>query len=349
MPKPSYVLTEEGVRKIQKRFCQKYEKPSFSQEDMAVEANLHRDTIRKLLNRTGGVNRKTLEDLCSPLDWDIENLTNGCDYILRPPTIIGGRYTIIKHLGRGEFGDTYLSEDFSPTGKPQCVVIKQLSIQGSETAKKSQIRNVNALLSLNNHNKLLNNHNNQIAKLLHYFDEKDYLYLVYEFIQGNTLSQELIEGQPWISSQVINMLQENLKILEFIHERNIIHRNINPKNLIRRSLDKKIILINFSSLKEISGGQTRTFAGTQGYMAPEQANGLAFACSDIYAVGTLGIQAITGINPTQFKVNSEGKIIWRDKAKVNLKFADILDKMVRYNFQERYQSAADALQDFQNL
>ncbi|MEQ8462562.1 protein kinase domain-containing protein [Coleofasciculus sp. E1-EBD-02] len=372
MPKPSYLLTEEGVRKIKKRFSKICQKSSPSQEDIAVTANLHRDTIRKLLNRTGGVNKRTLEDLCSPLGWNIEDLKEDVDYRLCQPTVsdsdaarqsdrskkvpqhqaptpsslvgttIGGRYTIIKHLGSGEFGDTYLSEDLHTTGKPQCA-IKQLRIQCGETARKALQREVYALLGLKNHN-------NQIAKLLAYFDEEDYSYLVYEFIQGNALSQELIEGRPWIHSRVIKILQDLLNILDFIHEQKIIHRNINPKNLIRRSLDNQIILINFSSVKEISTGQTRTFAGTQGYMPSEQSSGLALPCSDIYAVGTIGIQAIIGINPTKFKVNhSDGNIIWRDKAQVNLKFAEILDKMVRWDFKERYQSAAEALQDFQNL
>ncbi|NER94767.1 MAG: protein kinase [Symploca sp. SIO1B1] len=254
---------------------------------------------------------------------------------------VGGRYKIIQQLGNGEFGDTYLAEDLHFPSKPRCV-IKQLRSQCSQTARRSFDREAKVLYQLNSHD--------QIPNLLAHFEDGDF-YLVHQFIEGQTLSHELIDTQPWSNPQVINMLQDILQILAFIHQHQVIHRHINPKNLIRRSSDNKIVLINFGGIKEISTGQTRTFAETQteGYMPPEQGSGLVRFCSDIYAVGIIGIQAITGLNPKQFKLNGDGDIVWHDKVQISPKFADILDKMVRYNFKVRYQSAADALQALLDL
>jgi serine/threonine protein kinase len=90
--------------------------------------------------------------------------------------------------------------------------------------------------------------------------------------------------------------------------------------------------------------------GTQGYTPPEQFAGHPRLSSDIYALGILAIQAITGIPPQQLKSDPHtGNIVWRESAKVNDKLAEILDKMVRYHFSDRYQTAADVIQDLNHL
>jgi len=81
------------------------------------------------------------------------------------------------------------------------------------------------------------------------------------------------------------------------------------------------------------------------YMAPEQQNGTPLLCSDIYAVGIVAIQALTGLHPARLPVDyNTGNIVWRNNAQVSQTFADILDKMVCFSFPNRYQSAAEALQ-----
>jgi len=85
-------------------------------------------------------------------------------------------------------------------------------------------------------------------------------------------------------------------------------------------------------------------------MPSEQASGKPELCSDVYAVGMIGISALTGIMPNQLPEDSHtGEVIWRDRVQVNPKLADILDKMVRYNFSQRYRDAAEALEAWQSL
>lgn len=164
---------------------------------------------------------------------------------------------------------------------------------------------------------------------------------------GHALSQELIEGQPSSEPQIIALLQDTLEILVFVHQQNVIHRDIKTQNLIRLASNSKIVLINFGAVKQISTGQTRTFAGTDGYMPAEQGSGTPRLCSDIYAVGILGIQALTSLHPKKLKADyNTGDIVWRDKAP---QVSPNLANLVRYDFTARYPSAAEALQALQGL
>ena len=197
----------------------------------------------------------------------------------------------------------------------------------------------------------------QIPQLFAYFEEHQEFYLVQELIEGNDLSNEIIPGKQLEETQVISLLQDILEILEFVHKQNVIHRDINPRNLIRRKSDNRLILIDFGAVKQVTtqvikGGKTSfTIAiGTPGYRPSEQANGSPKLSSDIYAVGIVGIQALTGLIPEQIPTNADtGEISWQDSLSINPKLAAVLDKMVRYDFRQRYQSASSALEALKDL
>lgn len=149
------------------------------------------------------------------------------------------------------------------------------------------------------------------------------------------------------------LLIEILEVLTVIHNQNIIHRDIKAQNLMRRNSDGKIILIDFGTVKEISKSTVNSqeltnvtvVVGTSGYMPNEQLNGYPKLSSDVYAVGMLGIYALTGIRPQQLPKNPDSfEVIWRDRVSVSPFLANVLDKMVRSNFKERYQTAGEALQ-----
>lgn len=264
-----------------------------------------------------------------------------------------GRYQIISHLGGGGFGETFVACDTHLPGSPQCVV-KKLKPQANDpdtlqTARRLFDTEAQVLYQLGTHDR--------IPQLLAYFEENQEFYLVQEFIEGHDLSQEIIPGKPLSQDQVICLLQEILHILEFVHQQKVIHRDINPRNIIRRKLDDKLVLIDFGAVKQITtqviipNGKTKfTVAiGTPGYISSEQAQGNPKFSSDIYALGILGIQALTGLSPEQLDLDTEtSEIIWQHTS-VSEDFAKILDKMVRYDFRERYSSAGIVLQALHDL
>ncbi|WP_159460657.1 protein kinase domain-containing protein, partial [Calothrix rhizosoleniae] len=167
------------------------------------------------------------------------------------------------------------------------------------------------------------------------------------------LTQEMICSEKLGETQVIAILQDILHILEFVHQNNVIHRDIKPSNLIRREQDQKLVLIDFGAVKrinEISSNYPQatmnTIAiGTSGYAPAEQMSGKPSFSSDIYAVGMIGIQALTGIRPYELPKDVEtGEISWQEQAEVSDEVAAILNTMVRYDFRQRYQFAQEVLQ-----
>ncbi|MEH2223188.1 serine/threonine-protein kinase [Nostoc sp.] len=254
------------------------------------------------------------------------------------------RFEIVKHLGSGGSGDTYLAIDLDLPGQPHCVV-KHFHPKDSNPAvlpiaKKLFDREAEVLYQLGNDH-------DQIPRLFAHFDEDGDFYLVQEFIDGHALTQEILPGQRLNENTVLNLLKDILEVLAFVHQHDIIHRDIKPQNLMRRYSDQKIVLIDFGSIKRIGAlGAGLTIAvGTPGYMPSEQGKGKPKLCSDIYAVGMIGIQALTGLMPEQLPEDpSTGEVIWRDKAEVSDALANILDTMVRDRYNQRYQSATEAFQ-----
>ncbi|MEG3863103.1 serine/threonine-protein kinase [Microcoleus sp. herbarium12] len=256
------------------------------------------------------------------------------------------RYRIREHLVSTEYSDTYLAEDENLPDRPLCLV-KRLKSKSKKTSELFD-RETRVLYRLGHHDR--------IPELLARFEEDGYFYLVYQFIEGQPLYQELIEGQPWKEDEVIALLKDILEVLVFVHKQNVIHRDLHPQNLIKRSPDSKIVLIDFGAVKEINTSQNSTDqtqsrgGGTQQeYIPPEQAIGAPKFCSDIYAIGIIGIQALTGMRPKQLRVDNLGNLIWQKYATVSPEFASVLDQMVLYAFPQRYPSATEALEALQNL
>ncbi|BAZ07905.1 serine/threonine protein kinase [Calothrix sp. NIES-3974] len=268
-------------------------------------------------------------------------------------TLLDRRYRVVQVLATGGFGQTYIAEDTKRPGNPICVVkhLKPASSDAKlfETAKRLFQSEAESLEKLGNHD--------QIPRLLAYFDENQEFYLVQEFIQGHTLSEELVVGQCWSEAQVFYLLHEILSILDFVHAQGVIHRDIKPDNIIRRTTDNKLVLVDFGAVKQLRvpggyparvnmGGQsTATVAiGTPGYMPTEQGQGKPRPNSDIYALGMIAIQALTGVSPMDLQEDpNTGEFIWQHLVPISPQLAEVLRKMVRYHFKDRYQNAGEAL------
>lgn len=264
-----------------------------------------------------------------------------------------GRYKIVKQLGGGGFSQTFIAEDGYLPDRPSCV-IKQLKPASSQLDVLKISRDLfnkeaKVLYRLGKHD--------CIPSLLAHFEEDEEFFLAQELIEGDVLIQEIKRGQCLGEQYIIDLLIDILPTLDFVHRQQVIHRDIKPSNLIRRTVDKKIVLIDFGAVKEVSTqpisqlGQTSSLViGSPGYMPNEQYSGKTMFASDIYALGIVTIQALTGLLPNQIPedpVTSE--LCWRECAIVTPTLADIIDKMVRFDFRQRYQSAIEVLSALQPL
>ncbi len=287
---------------------------------------------------------------CSnPINPDTAKICQNCSEPLI--SALRGRYTPSQLLGQGGFGRTYLALDRDRLDA-YCV-IKQFSpqVQGTKSIDKAiQLFNQEAvrLYELGEHG--------QIPTLLAYFEEDQYLYLVQQYIEGQTLLQELQHRGPFSEAKIRDILLSLLPVLQFIHDHQVIHRDITPMNILRRKSDQRLMLIDFGVAKQFTtdlAEQSGTRIGTEGYSPIEQfRGGRAYPASDIYSLGATIIHLMTNIKPENLYDPLSGDWLWRQRLAdqgtfVSDGFARVLNRMLKDLVSERYQSAHDVLRDLQ--
>jgi eukaryotic-like serine/threonine-protein kinase len=261
------------------------------------------------------------------------------------------RYSIVKFLGVGRSGQTYLAEDRDLPGNPPCIV-KRIQYPGDDSfiqplaARMFEVQ-TEILHRLGTHP--------QIPSLIAKFEEQGEMYLVREYIDGEFLSEEFSYGNKWSQTQVFDFLSDMMSILSFIHSFKYIHQDINPNNLIRRKSDGRFAIIGFGAIKDSTNvwqnlpqrAQERinsVAVGTPGYIPYEQEQNSPKFNSDLYAVGTIAIQALTGEFPVP-KDPITYELDWKDRVNINLRLVDIINKLVRPDYRNRYQSADEVIKD----
>ncbi|UWU47006.1 bifunctional serine/threonine-protein kinase/formylglycine-generating enzyme family protein [Limnospira platensis] len=259
------------------------------------------------------------------------------------------RYYAKSILGQGGFGRTFLAvDDFKPS-KPPCV-IKQFLPQAQGTAtleKAAQLFDQEAQRL-----ELLGKHS-QIPELLAYFTADNRQYLIQEFIEGDTLQQELDNQGAFTENQIISLLKDLLPVLYFVHKHKVIHRDIKPENIIRRASDNKLVIVDFGASKQVqrtSMSVAGTVIGSAEYCAPEQAMGKPQYGSDLYSLGVTCLYLLTQVSPSYLYDPLESQWVWREHLngnQVSDKLGEILERLVETVFKKRYQSVAEVWADLQ--
>ncbi|CAO5071459.1 non-specific serine/threonine protein kinase [Microcystis aeruginosa] len=262
--------------------------------------------------------------------------------------MLNNRYEILKTLGRGGFGETFLAIDTRMPSGRKCV-IKQLkpdeaTIGTAPTSDWFQERFQREAAILEE----LGQNNRQIPQLYEYFSEGENFFFVQEWIEGITLSEKHQQEGNLSEAEVEKILRELLPVLDYIHGRGIIHRDIKPDNIILRASDGKPVLIDFGIFKEvnnINGGSKTVPLGTPGYMASEQAAGHPVPSSDLYSLGLTAIFLLTGKTPQALTSDpNTGEILWRrDAPSLHSNLAAVIDRAVRFHPRDRFTSAQEML------
>ena len=260
------------------------------------------------------------------------------------------RYWAKSILGIGGFGRTFLAVDEFKPSKPLCVIKQFLpQIQGTKTVKKA----ANLFAQEAERLELLGKHP-QIPELFAYFSVGSRQYLVQEFIEGETLQQELDNHGVFNEDQIRKLLIDLLSVLQFVHSHNVIHRDIKPENIIRRDADKKLVLVDFGASKIIPKGQRQTMVetviGSAEYCAPEQSIGKPKLVSDLYSLGVTCLHLLTHMSPFDIYDVMEMEWVWRDYLNGNFvsnELGKVLDGLVEQKLKKRYQKIEAVLADLQ--
>ncbi|MEH2287438.1 serine/threonine-protein kinase [Nostoc sp.] len=286
-------------------------------------------------------------DCSNPLNPNGKKFCQSCNTPL--VSLLRNRFRVIRVLSdEGGFGRTYLSEDVDKLNE-RCV-IKQLApkFQGTWSQKKAMelfAEEAQRLQDLGEHP--------QIPTLIAYFEQDGCLYLVQQFINGENLLKELQQRKVYNARDIQSILLDLLPILKFIHDRKIIHRDIKPENIIRNKNDGRLSLIDFGSSKQFTAKvqqKSGTSIGSHGYSPLEQIrDGKAFPASDLFGVGATCFHLLTGNSPFQLWMESGYAWVsnWREylQSPLNPELDFVIDKLLKKDIHERYQSAEEVLRD----
>lgn len=188
----------------------------------------------------------------------------------------------------------------------------------------------------------------RIPKYIDYFcidDRSLWFGLIQEYIPGESLKEQLVQGKRFTEKQVRKIAAEILNILMHLHELNpaVLHRDIKPSNLIWGE-DNHIHLVDFGAVQDraTKEGVTFTVVGTYGYAPMEQFGGRAVPASDLYALGATLVHLLTGTSPSELP-QKDLRIQFADRVNISPNFVNWLQKMVEPAPEQRFTTAREAL------
>ncbi len=265
-------------------------------------------------------------------------------------TLLNNRYRVLRTLGDGGFGETYLAEDTQMPSGRRCVIKQLKPVKNNPQIYQlvqERFQREAAILEE------LGEKSVQIPKLYAYFSEAGQFYLVQEWIEGQTLTHKVQQEGVLSESAVKELLISLLPVLDYVHSKRIVHRDIKPDNIILRASDSKPVLIDFGAVKEtmgtvvtLSGNRSHSIViGTPGFMPSEQTAGRPVYSSDLYSLGLTAVYLLTGKLPQELQSDPQtGELLWRRYAlSVSPTFAAVLDNAIQFHPRDRYSTAREML------
>ena len=271
--------------------------------------------------------------------------------------LLGGRYQIQRILGQGGFGRTYLAVDQHRFDE-RCVIKEFLPRHtGDYESRKSRDlfeREAQILHQLEHP---------QIPQFFACFSQDEKRFLAQEYVDGKTYSDLLRErqqqGYAFSEVEVVRWLKDLLPVLDYIHQHQIIHRDISPDNIMLQQGSNLPVLIDFGVGKRDAGYDASddtskpsqaSVVGKLGYAPHEQIwLGECSQSSDLYSLAVTAIVLLTGKDPQHLMQRHQSKWHWQDYVSVSDRFGQILNRMLQDNPSDRYPSAQVVLDELENL
>jgi hypothetical protein len=251
---------------------------------------------------------------------------------------LAGRYRLVEVIGRGTAATTWRA---LADGAP--FAIKEMPLHGSDSTKARELlaREVRVLRELRH------------PQIPRYVDDLvtgkgrgRAMWLVQEMIEGEDLAAQTLHHR-WTESEILGILEGILPVFVYLHglAPPVIHRDVKPRNIVRRASDGALVLVDFGSVRDAVrdpalGGST--VAGTFGYMAPEQFQGIAAPGSDLYGLGALCVALLCRREPHTM-LDHHGVIQWRAHANVRPAVEMLLARLLEPALPRRPSSAAAVL------
>ena len=288
-------------------------------------------------------------------------------------TILQNRYHLLNVLGQGGFGRTYLAEDqgrFKELCALKELIPPETGAYALEKSKELFGREATTLYQIKHP---------QVPQFRANFEQDGRLFLVQDYVEGKTYRELLNERkaqtvvQPanvnpasptpnqskngvFSESEVRSLLLQLLPILDHLHSKSIIHRDITPDNIILRESDRMPVLIDFGVVKELAtrflspnASAPLTTVGKVGYAPSEQIQtGRAYPSSDLYSLAVSAVVLLTGKEPQSLFDDNQLTWSWRRLVDVDDNFAAVINRMLSYRPGDRYQSANEVLQALQS-
>ncbi|MEP0913173.1 serine/threonine protein kinase [Leptolyngbya sp. GB1-A1] len=268
--------------------------------------------------------------------------------------ILGDRYRVVRELGHGGFGRTYLAEDLNRFR--EACVLKEFApqVQGTSSLQKAEElfeREAGILYGL---------HHPQIPRFRELFravlGDRSHLFLVQDYIPGETygqlLQQRQQQGGTFREPEVCQLLTQILPVLTYLHHSGVIHRDISPDNLILRSSDGLPVLIDFGGVKQVSAAAELQFVppaqvapaatrlGKIGYAPIEQMQqGVVSPQSDLYALAVTVLVLLSGQEPTRLLEMKGTRPQWQRLVAISPALTQILQRMLASHADDRFRSA----------
>jgi|GEM_PF-2373323 len=199
-----------------------------------------------------------------------------------------GDYRLISLIGRGGMAEVWLANQLRLNREVAVKVIKDTSVADDEMNLAARFaREAHAIAHLDHPN---------ILPVLDYGSDKGYLFLAMPYLRGGSL-QERIKREPLTRAQAFDIFGQTLSAVAYAHSKGIIHRDLKPANILLYD-QRRAVIADFGVAKTLSENvsltQTGAAVGSPLYMAPEQFRGQADFRADLYSLGVILYQLLTG-------------------------------------------------------